>query len=161
VYTSYEEMLRDPSLDVIDICTPHPQHPAQAIAAAGAGKHLIIEKPIAIAWADAVDMRRAIRKAGVQACVCFEVRFSRQAMAIRAAIEKGLLGAIHYGEIDYFHGIGPWYGQYQWNVKKDMGGSSLLTAGCHALDLLLDFLRGRVAEVTSYHAFAERVLRAV
>ena len=50
------------------------------------------------------------------------------------------------------HGIGPWYGQYDWNIKKDFGGSSLLTAGCHALDSMLFFMDGKVEEVTSYQA---------
>jgi predicted dehydrogenase len=151
-YDSYEEMLKDPSIDVIDICTPHPMHAAQTIAAANAGKHLIIEKPLAIDYKDTVAMRKAIGKAGVQSCVCFELRFSRQAMAIRSAIDKGLLGDLHYGECDYYHGIGPWYGQYAWNIKKDFGGSSLLTAGCHAMDLLLFYMPGEVEEVMSYQA---------
>lgn len=155
VYENYGAMLKDPSLDIIDICTPHPQHPAQAIAAAAAGKHLIIEKPIAIAWPDALAVRAAIQKAKVQACVCFEVRFSRQAMAIRAAIKAGTIGKVHYGEVDYFHGIGPWYGQYAWNIKKKMGASSLLTAGCHAMDLLLDYMGGEVQEVMSYQTKSE------
>ncbi|MBM3734223.1 MAG: Gfo/Idh/MocA family oxidoreductase [Acidobacteria bacterium] len=154
-YSDYSKMLKDKSIDVIDICTPHPLHPEQAIAAARAGKHLVIEKPIAIDWDSAVAMRSAIHKAGVKACVCFEVRFSRQAMAVRAAIDKGLLGTVHYGEIDYYHGIGPWYGQYEWNIKSAFGGSSLLTAGCHALDLLLHYMPGEVAEVTSYQSKSE------
>lgn len=150
VYNDYEEMLRDPSIDVVDICTPHPYHSAQAIAAARAGKHLIIEKPIALSYQDASEMREAIRESGVRTCVCFELRFSGQAMAIRSVLDQGLLGELHYGEVDYYHGIGPWYGQYAWNVKKEMGGSSLLTAGCHALDMLLLFMNGEVDEVSSY-----------
>jgi predicted dehydrogenase len=86
----------------------------------------------------------------VNTCVCFEVRFSQQANVIRATIDQGLLGSLHYAEVDYYHGIGPWYGQFGWNVKKDFGGSSLLTAGCHALDLLLMFMDSEVDEVTSY-----------
>jgi len=152
VYSDYDEMLKDSSLDVIDICTPHPLHAEQTIKAAEAGKHLVIEKPLAIRWEDVVAMRKAIRAAGVQACVCFEVRYSRQAMAIRDAIQRGLLGELHYGEVDYFHGIGPWYGQYGWNIKKDFGASSMLTAGCHALDLLLDYFGGSVEEVMSYQS---------
>ena len=62
------------------------------------------------------------------------------------------LGEIHYGEVDYYHGIGPWYGQYRWNVKKSGGGSSLLSAGCHALDALLLCMGGDVAEVQSLSA---------
>ncbi|HLV02527.1 MAG TPA: Gfo/Idh/MocA family oxidoreductase, partial [Acidobacteriota bacterium] len=56
-YRSYEEMLKDPSIDIVDICTPHPFHPDQAIAAAEAGKHLLIEKPIAITYEDSLRMR--------------------------------------------------------------------------------------------------------
>jgi predicted dehydrogenase len=149
-YRSYEALLADPSIHVIDICTPHPLHAQQAIAAARAGKHLIIEKPIAVEYADAVAMRKAIRESGVKACVCFEVRYSQQADVIRATIDQGLLGELHYAEVDYFHGIGPWYGQFGWNIRKDFGGSSLLTAGCHALDLLLMFMDSEVEEVTSY-----------
>lgn len=149
-YKNYDEMLKDPSLDIIDICTEHPLHAEQAIAAANAGKHMIIEKPIALNYNDAKAVGEAIRKAGVQACVCFEVRFSGQGMAIRSMLDEGLLGDLHYGEVDYYHGIGPWYNQYGWNIKKEKGGSSLLTAGCHALDLLLWYMDGEVEEVTSY-----------
>ncbi|MPY87824.1 MAG: gfo/Idh/MocA family oxidoreductase [Luteitalea sp.] len=149
-YQRYEEMLNDTSLDIIDICTPHPLHPQQAIAAAQAGKHLIIEKPIALTYADAKAVGEAIREARVNACVCFESRFSGQGIAVRSMIDQGLLGDVHYGEVDYYHGIGPWYGQFAWNVKKEMGGSSLLTAGCHSLDLLLWYMDGEVDEVSSF-----------
>ncbi|MCG2589984.1 Gfo/Idh/MocA family protein [Rhodohalobacter sulfatireducens] len=149
-YDDFDDMLADPSLDIIDICTEHPLHAEQAIAAAKAGKHLIIEKPIALNYKDAKSVGDAIQEAGVQACVCFEVRFSGQGLAIRSMIDEGLLGDIHYGEVDYYHGIGPWYNQYKWNIKKEEGGSSLLTAGCHALDLLLWYMDAEVEEVTSY-----------
>jgi len=149
-YTSYEAMLADPGLDVVDICTPHPQHAHQAIAAAKAGKHLIIEKPISLTYEDAKEIRKAIRKAGLSACVCFEARYSQHFNLVRSCIDQGLLGDLHFGEVDYYHGIGPWYKQYAWNVKKDFGGSSLLTAGCHALDGLLYFMNAPVEEVTTY-----------
>jgi predicted dehydrogenase len=148
-FPSYEEMLADPSIEVVDICTPHPLHPEQAIAAARAGKHLIIEKPISLTYEDALRVRQAIRESGVKTCVCFECRFADQFQLIKSCIDQGLLGRLHYGEVDYYHGIGPWYGQFGWNVKKDFGGSSLLTAGCHAMDGLLLFMPGRVSEVTS------------
>jgi predicted dehydrogenase len=95
-------------------------------------------------------VRDAVRRAKVQACVCFEVRFSRQFQTVRAVVEQGLLGRLHYGEVDYYHGIGPWYGQFPWNVKRQGGGSSLLSAGCHALDALLMVMDAPVEEVTSY-----------
>lgn len=154
-YTNYDSMLADPELDVIDICTPHPLHPEQAIAAAKAGKHLIIEKPVSIDFEGAKAIRAALgsaasRKAGLQACVCFECRYSAHFTLVNSMLGQGLLGDLHYGEVDYYHGIGPWYGQFEWNVKKDVGASSLLTAGCHALDALLMFMGGEVEEVTSY-----------
>ncbi len=150
VYRDYDAMLADPAIDAVDICTQHPYHAAQAIAAAKAGKHLIIEKPIALRWSDAKAIRDAAKKAKVQVCVCFEVRFSAHFSLIRSVLDEGLLGELHYGEVDYYHGIGPWYGQYGWNVKKDMGGSALLTAGCHALDALLWCMNDEVVEVSSY-----------
>jgi predicted dehydrogenase len=149
-YSDYAAMLRDPEIDAVDICTPHPQHAEQAIAAARAGKHLVIEKPIALRPEDARAVREAIRAAGVQACVCFECRWSAHFTMVRSVIDQGLLGELHYGEVDYYHGLGPWYGQFAWNVKKDGGGSSLLTAGCHALDALLFFMGGTVEEVTAH-----------
>ena len=149
-YTSYEAMLADRDLDVVDICTPHPQHANQAIAAAKAGKHLIIEKPICLSFEESKEMRKAIRKAGVIACVCFEARYSQHFNLVRSCIDQGLLGELHFGEVDYYHGIGPWYKQYAWNIKKDFGGSSLLTAGCHALDGLLYFMDAPIEEVSTY-----------
>ena len=150
VHESFEAMLADPDIDVIDICTPHPLHPDQAVAAAAAGKHLIIEKPIALSYDECLRVDAAIDAAGVQAMVCFECRFAAHFEMVHSIVGQGLVGDLHYGEVDYYHGIGPWYGQFPWNVKKDMGGSSLLTAGCHALDALLFFMDAPVEEVTCY-----------
>jgi predicted dehydrogenase len=149
-YGDYEAMLADRSIDVIDICSPPWLHAGQAVAAARAGKHVLLEKPISLTWDEAKAVRDAVRKAKVQACVCFEVRFSSQFQMILSVVGQGLLGDIHYAEVDYYHGIGPWYGQFPWNVKKDGGGSSLLSAGCHAMDALLMIMDAPVEEVTSY-----------
>src|SRR2546425_1871065 len=150
VYKKYDQMLADPDVDVVDICTEHPEHPRQAIAAAQAGENLIIEKTIALTLSDAAAIRKAVRKARVHTCVCFECRYSGHFRLIRALLDQGLLGDLHYAEVDYYHGIGPWYGQYGWNIQKKMGGSSLLTAGCHALDGLLMFVDSPVKEVFAY-----------
>jgi predicted dehydrogenase len=150
VHSDFQSMLMDSSIDVIDICTPHPFHPDLAVAAAEAGKHIIIEKPVAIDYESAGRVKAAVNQAGVHTCVCFECRYSKHFTMIRSVIDADLLGQLHYGEVDYYHGIGPWYGQYKWNVKKDMGGSSLLTAGCHALDSLLFFMDSKVVEVACY-----------
>jgi predicted dehydrogenase len=149
-FTELDKMLADPSIDVVDITSYPNQHAAQFVAAVRAGKHVIIEKPLAIEWDDILAMKRAAAESGARVCVCFECRYSSQFLATKAVIDAGLIGALHYGEIDYYHGIGPWYGQYRWNTKRELGGSALLTAGCHALDALLLCMGAEVEEVTSY-----------
>jgi predicted dehydrogenase len=149
-YTDLQAMLADKNLDVVSICSYPYQHKDHAVAAAAAGKHIIIEKPLALTWEDCLAIETAVKKAGVKTCVCFEVRYSSQFTATKAVIDQGLLGDIHYGEIDYYHGIGPWYSPFRWNIRKDAGGSALLTAGCHALDALLMCMGTDVTEVTSY-----------
>ncbi len=149
-YLDVDAMLADKSLQVVSICSYPQDHARHAVAAAKAGKHLIIEKPLALKWDDCVAIQKAVEAAGVQACVCFECRFSSQFQTIKAVIDAGLLGRIHYGEVDYYHGIGPWYGQFRWNTKREAGGSSLLSAGCHALDALLLCMGEDVETVSSY-----------
>jgi predicted dehydrogenase len=95
-------------------------------------------------------MLEAVEKNKVKTSVCFEVRFMGVTKAMESIIKEGLIGDIYFAECDYFHGIGPWYGQFSWNVKKDMGGSSLLTAGCHSLDVMLYLVGDEVEEVFSY-----------
>ncbi len=148
-YTSLADMLANPDIQVVDISSYPSQHKDQAIAAAKAGKHLIIEKPMAMSLADCREIVQTAAENGVRGCVCFECRFSGQFTGTKAVIDQGLIGDIHYGEIDYYHGIGPWYGQYRWNTFKKDGGSALLTAGCHALDALLMMMGTDVEAVSS------------
>ncbi|QIF01161.1 Gfo/Idh/MocA family oxidoreductase [Roseimicrobium sp. ORNL1] len=147
-YTDFDEFLNS-GIDVVDICSMPALHAEQAIAAANAGKHIILEKPMAMNIADCRAIVDAAEKNGVKGCVCFECRFSGQFLATKAVLEQGLLGDLHYAEVDYYHGIGPWYGQFRWNVGKENGGSALLTAGCHALDALLLCMGNDVESVTS------------
>ena len=154
-YTELSEMLADPNLDIVSITSYPAEHAKQAIMAAEAGKHLIIEKPVALSWDDCLSVKKAVEKAGVKTCVCFECRYSSQLLTTKALIDSGLLGDIHYGEVDYYHGIGPWYGQYRWNVKKKEAGSSLLSAGCHALDALLLCMGNDVEKVSSFSAYSK------
>lgn len=151
-HTDLAEFLNDPELHAVSICSYPQDHAKHAIAAAKAGKHIIIEKPLALSWKDCLKIEAAVREAGVKTCVGLECRFSSQFLATKSVIDQGLLGQVHYGEVDYYHGIGPWYGQFRWNTRKDAGGSSLLSAGCHALDALLLCMGGEVESVTSLSA---------
>ena len=146
-----KDIYSDPNIDVIDITSYPYQHADQVVAAAKAGKHIIVEKPLTLAKRDLNRMTKAVKQAKVKTCVCFEVRFSAEFLTLKSVIDQGLVGKIHYGEVDYYHGVGPWYGQYRWNVKKEAGGSSLLSAVCHAMDALLYLMGNKdVVEVSSH-----------
>jgi predicted dehydrogenase len=150
VFRELSEFLAQEDLDVVSICSYPNEHAAQAIAAAQAGKNLIIEKPVALNHEDLVAVQDAVTRAGVKTCVCFECRYSGHVRTAKAIVDQGLLGRVHYGEVDYFHGIGPWYGQYRWNTRRATGGSSLLSAGCHAMDALLHLMGTDLEAVSSY-----------
>jgi UDP-N-acetyl-2-amino-2-deoxyglucuronate dehydrogenase len=145
-----DELLSNPDIQVVSLCGFPMQRTGQAVRAAAAGKHLILEKPLCLSPRDLNRMRQAVKRARVKTCVCFECRFSSQFLAIKAVIDRGLLGELHYGEVDYYHGIGPWYAQFRWCQRKAEGGSSLLEAGCHALDAVLLCMGDDVIEVSSF-----------
>ena len=149
-FTDYSEMLKRDDIHIISICTPNHLHAQEAIGAAEAGKHILIEKPAALNTKELVAMRKAVKKARVKTVVSFVLRWNPLFETIKSLLADDALGRIFYAEVDYFHGIGPWYKQYAWNIKKKVGGSSLLSAGCHAVDGLRWFVGDEVVEVSSY-----------
>ena len=153
-YADLRAMLDDPAIDIVSICTPHHLHAEQGIAAARAGKHLLVEKPIAIDTGSLHALDAAVRQAGVRSVVSFVLRWNPLFEIIKASLADGAIGNLYYAEVDYMHGIGPWYKQYEWNIKREIGGSSLLTAGCHAVDGLRWFLQREAVEVTAYANFS-------
>lgn len=150
IYEDYDAMLAHPGVDIVSIATPPHVHRQQAVAAAQAGKHLLLEKAMANTVEDIAAIRDAVAAAGVKSVVSFVLRWNPLFNIIKAQLAAESIGRVFYGEVDYFHGIGPWYGQFGWNVKKEIGGSSLLSAGCHALDGLRWFMGGEVVEVFQY-----------
>jgi predicted dehydrogenase len=150
VYNNLDDMLANPDIQVVSLCGLPTHRLDQAVRAARAGKHLILEKPLCLSLKELRAMHKAVRRAGVKTCVCFECRYASQFQVTKTILDRGLLGEVHYGEVDYYHGIGPWYAQFRWCRRKDTGGSSLLEAGCHAMDALLLCLGSEVVEVMSY-----------
>ncbi len=148
-HQNLQTLLADPAIHVVDITSYPSQHAVHAIAAANAKKHIILEKPIANTLAELNAIAAAVETAKVKTCICFELRYSGQMQTTKALLDQNLLGQLHYAEVDYYHGIGPWYGQFRWNTAKKDGGSALLTAGCHALDALLLCVNDEVESVTS------------
>jgi len=153
-YDRLEEMLDDPAIHIVSICTPHHLHVRQAIAAAQAGKHLVLEKPVALDLAGLRELQAAVRVAKVKTVVCFVLRWNSLFEMIKAWLAQGVIGNLFLAEVDYLHGLGPWYKQYEWNIKKEIGGSSLLTGGCHAVDGLRWFVGRKAVEVFAYANFS-------
>jgi len=153
-YDQLEEMLAAPDIHIVSIATPHHLHVAQGVAAAQAGKHIMLEKPVALDLAGLRELQAAVRAAKVKTVVSFVLRWNPLFATIKGFLADNLIGPLFYAEVDYFHGIGPWYAQYEWNIRKEVGRSSLLTAGCHAVDGLRWFMGKRAVEVSAYAAFS-------
>ncbi|HZO91540.1 MAG TPA: Gfo/Idh/MocA family oxidoreductase [Chthonomonadaceae bacterium] len=150
ITTDYAEVLRNPRVDIVSVCTPPNCHPQDTIRAAEAGKHILIEKAAANDLQSLRAMQEAVRNAGVKTVVSFVLRWNPQFMWIDRMLDEGAIGPLFYAEVDYWHNIGPQYKQYAWNVKKEIAGSVFLSAGCHAVDALRHFARDEVVEVTAY-----------
>ncbi len=156
VMDTFDDLLRRDDIDVIDICSPNVLHAQEAIAAAEAGKHVVIEKPIAMNLGELKAVRDAVVKAGVKSQAGFVLRWNPHIQSIRNMIDKGGLGDLYYTQVDYYHEIGPWWSGWNWGAATREGGpSASLLAGCHAVDLLRHF-GGEVEEVFAYGAFGHR-----
>lgn len=146
--TSYESLLRRPDVDAVCLCTPSGQHAAQAIAAARAGKHVLVEKPMALTLADADAVTAAARAAGVRLGVAFQRRTEPAYTSLWSALRKGELGravlavvALPYVRTQAYYDDAPWRGTW----VQD-GGGVLMNQGIHLVDLLV-WLLGDVEEV--------------
>lgn len=149
-YTSLDELLKQDGIDVVSICTPHHLHVEQGVACAQAGKHVVVEKPVALDLEGLRRLHRAVRDAGVRSVVSFVLRWNPLFEWIRAVLAEGMIGDLFYGEVDYLHGITPKLALYPWVRRRESGGSALLTAGCHAVDALRWFAGREAVEVFCY-----------
>src|SRR5690625_5156730 len=121
VYYSIEELLKQDNIDVVNICTPSYLHPEQTIAAAKAGKHVFVEKPMAIHLKDIEPMIRACKENNVRLATVFPRRMSPQARYLRNLISKGELGKLSlcsayakiYRSQEYYDSAG-WRGTWEY-----------------------------------------------
>ena len=156
---SYDDVLADPAVDAVCICTPSGQHAQETIAAASSGKHVLVEKPMALSLADADAMIAACRKNDVQLGVCLQRRAEPLFRRVHDAIHGGDLGEITLGVVTmpYFRDE-PYYAQADWRGTWEMdGGGVLMNQGIHIIDLLLWFL----GDPVDVHAFADSRHRSV
>ncbi len=138
VYSDYEQMLREPEIDAVIVCTPSGMHADQSIAALEAGKHVLCEKPMALNSRDAQRVCDAEKKAGKLVGVVFQTRYVKDIRELRRAIEDGLLGQLVFCDLymkywrdpAYFE-VSPWRGTFLMD-----GGGALMNQGIHGVDIM-------------------------
>ena len=152
-----DNLLEHPEIDVICLCTPSGCHGREALAAAEAGKHLIVEKPMALTLADADAMIEAFDSKGLQLGVALQRRADPMFQRIAEAVAAGDLGelvqgmvTIPYNRNDAYYDLADWRGTW----AQD-GGGVLMNQGFHLVDLLIWFM-GDPVEVTARAATLKR-----
>jgi predicted dehydrogenase len=152
VTTRYSDLLASPEVDIIAIATPNHLHARQAVAAARAGKHILLEKPTGLDLKELGAIRDAVRRAGVRTIVSFELHYNPYLRVARWLRESGRLGRLHFARFQYLSRVTDWYAGWSWVRTTHSGRSHLLAAGCHAVDALRWCTGLEVEEVSAYHS---------
>jgi predicted dehydrogenase len=157
IETDAAEMLKQDDIDVVVVSVPHNMHTKYAVAAAEAGKHVIVEKPVALTMADVRKQQEAVRKTGVKSLVGFVLHWNPLLMTIDRLIDKGAFGDIFMVEVDYLHRI--WMTEEEkWYASAEKSGTAILTGGCHAIDALRWFARSDAEHVSAYQVKTDNPL---
>lgn len=136
VTADYRELLANPEVEVVHVCTPNVAHSAITIDAFGAGKNVYCEKPMSHSPAEAEKMVEAWKQSGKKFTVGYQNRFRPEVQNLHAACEKGDLGEIYYGKAHAVRRRGvPTWGVFM--DKAQQGGGPLIDIGTHALDITL------------------------
>lgn len=141
-YYSFNDVINDPLIDTVHICTPHYLHSAMAIEAMRAGKHVLVEKPMAITVRECEEMIRVSDQTGRQLGVCFQNRFNTTSLHIKSLLQSGEAGRILAAKAsvtwlrtkEYYLGSS-WRGSWE----KE-GGGVMINQAIHTLDLLQWFI---------------------
>ncbi|HDS1557299.1 Gfo/Idh/MocA family oxidoreductase [Stenotrophomonas maltophilia] len=159
-YRDIEEVVSDPQVQVVHVCTPNHLHRAMAQAALEAGKHVICEKPLATTLDDAQALAALAARTGLVATVPFVYRYHPVVREARARIAQGELGPLHLIHGSYLQDwlLDP--ASNNWRVDPSLGGTSRVFAdiGSHWCDLVEWVSGERFAEVSAAFAtvIAER-----
>lgn len=149
-YETLDQLLGDPAVDVISICTPSGAHMEPALAAAKAKKHVIIEKPLEITLKRCDAIITACRKNRVKLFTIFPSRYHESSRLLKKAIDQKKFGKLTIGDAyvkwyrtQEYYDSGAWRGT--WDLD---GGGALMNQAIHNVDLL-SWLMGPVVEITA------------
>lgn len=158
-FESVDELLACPEIDVVTICVPSGLHAELAIKAANAGKHIIVEKPMAITKEQLDAMEEACERNGVMLSSVAQSRFTSGVRKAKQAIEEGYLGKLVCADVYMkFNRSQEYYNTGGWRGTKAMdGGGALMNQGIHGVDLLL-YLAG---DVKSVYAVSKTLARQI
>jgi predicted dehydrogenase len=144
---SYEQILADPDVDAVVLATPHTRHERQILAAAAAGKHIHVEKPITLDCGSADAAVEATRKAGVVLAVGYCRRFHPSVVELRQRLRDGRLGTVVSMVAQHTTSTGQFIPPDNWRAApEEAPGGALTAVGVHSLDHMIEFA-GRVRDV--------------
>ena len=153
VYTDYKELLRDPEIEVVHVCTPNRSHSFITVDALEAGKHVMCEKPMAINVEEAKKMLDAKKRTGKKLTIGYQSRFRADSRYLKAETEEGTFGDIYYAKATALRRRAvPTWGVFL--NEHEQGGGPLIDIGTHALDLtlwMMDNYRPKYCVGTTYH----------
>jgi predicted dehydrogenase len=136
-YTDLESLLlQETDVEVISICTPNGLHAEHSIKALRAGKHVLCEKPMAISVSDCGEMIKEAERANRRLFAIKQNRFNPPVIAVKNAIDKGILGKIFSFTVSCFWNRNERYYQNSWKGTADMDGGTLFTQFSHFIDLI-------------------------
>jgi predicted dehydrogenase len=152
----FEDVIESPDVDIVSISTPNHLHAKQAVAAARAGKHILLEKPTALDLRELAAIRDAVKKARVRTIVSFELHYNPYLRFAKWLREEGWLGNLRFARFQYLSRVTDWYSGWSWVKTKSSGRSHLLAAGCHAVDALRWCTGLEPVELSAYHTHFTR-----
>ena len=136
VYENYKDLLADPEIDVVHVCTPNRSHSFITVDALHAGKHVMCEKPMAINSVEAKKMLDAAERTGKKLTIGYQSRQRANSQYLKAEAEKGVFGDIYYARAQAIRRRAvPTWGVFL--NEYEQGGGPLIDIGTHALDLTL------------------------
>jgi predicted dehydrogenase len=150
-HTDYRALIARQDVDVVNICTPSGLHARMAIEAMHAGKHVIVEKPIALTLDDADRMVGVARSCGVKLCVVLQNRYNPPMQDLKQVVENGMLGRLLLGNATVRWYRPQEYYEDGWHGTWAMDGGALMNQSIHHIDAL-QWLLGRPESVFAYSA---------